>query len=409
MNFQVFMDAELVGVAQILQTRTRQRRIAFTYEQQWLTNPQAFPISPEMPLDAGRHEPPVWKNLPYAFDDAAPDRWGRDLLQAEHRMQAKAKGQRWEPLDDLGLLLAVDDETRQGALRFAVDGIFVAEPSQKAGVQDLGALRAAAKRFEQSGEIDESVKHLIAVGSSPGGAAPKAWVVDEHDQMWLAKFPRMSDAGEVSAWEHLAMILQRRAGITVQDSQILRHDPHEPIFLTRRFDRRGPRRIPYQSFKTMFRFDDLEQRDYATLAKEVARISSAPQADAQELFARAAFGVMVNNIDDHMKNHGLLRAGGGWTLAPSFDVNPSRRGFSDTPLTPEDDPANPDLRLLVDHAEDFHFTRDQAAKRLGQIARAIESWADRARALGIEPDEIETMSVAFDEAHRHLAYELANT
>src|SRR5690625_822549 len=90
MNFQVFMDAELVGVAQILQTRTRQRRIAFTYEQQWLTNPQAFPISPEMPLDAGRHEPPVWKNLPYAFDDAAPDRWGRDLLQAEHRKIGRA-------------------------------------------------------------------------------------------------------------------------------------------------------------------------------------------------------------------------------------------------------------------------------------------------------------------------------
>lgn len=408
MTLEVFMDTELVGTVHVLPTNSRHRRIAFTYAQQWLSNPAAFPISPEMPLDAGRHEPPLWKNLPYAFDDAAPDRWGRDLLQAEHRRQARAAGQRWQLLDDLGLLLAVDDTTRQGALRFAENGTFVAPPTHQATLHDLSALRAAATKFEESGEIDESVEHLIAVGSSPGGAAPKTWVVDDDGQMWLAKFPRISDRGDVSAWEHVATILQHQAGIHVPDSHIIRHDPHESIFLTRRFDRDGERRIPYQSFNTMLRLRDGDRKDYATLAREVSQISANPQADGQQLFARAAFGVMVNNIDDHMRNHGLIRVGAGWRLAPSFDVNPERHGFSDTPLTPEDDPANSDLRLLLDRAEDFHMPRNQAAQRLGEIAQAVESWADVARDVGIDRDEIETKSAAFDEYHRSIAYELAH-
>jgi hypothetical protein len=64
--------------------------------------------------------------------------------------------------------------------------------------------------------------------------------------------------------------------------------------------------------------------------------------------------------------------------------------------------------LLEAHAEAFHFTRHQAAKQLGQIARAVESWADQARGLGIESDEIEAMGAAFAEAYRRQAYELTN-
>lgn len=193
--------------------------------------------------------------------------------------------------------------------------------------------------------------------------------------------------------------LQHEAGIAVQPSRILRLDEFDSIFLTRRFDRDGGHRIPYQSFKTMFRLAEHEHKSYATLSREIALISSDPEADGQQLFARAAFGVMVNNIDDHMRNHGLIRSGSGWRLAPSFDVNPAIRGFSDTPLTPEDDPANPDLRLLVERAEDFHLNREQAQQRLAGIARAVDSWSQHARRAGIEAETIDAMSRAFDEKH----------
>ncbi|HIX00941.1 MAG TPA: type II toxin-antitoxin system HipA family toxin, partial [Candidatus Nesterenkonia stercoripullorum] len=403
------MDATKVGEAETVETSTRQRRLVFTYDRGWLSTPDAFPISPEMPLTSGPHEPFPSRHTPLAFDDAAPDRWGRDLINAGHRRQAKESGQLWRPLDEVGLLLAVNDETRQGALRFRLDGHFLSQPQERARMHELADLRAAAALFEQSGEIDESVEHLIAVGSSPGGAVPKAWVHDEADRMWLAKFPRASDLADVGAWEQVAMMLQRRAGIAVQPSQILRLGNSESVFLAQRFDREGERRLPYQSFKTMFMLDDGERKDYASLSREVTRISANPKADGEQLFARAAFGVMVNNIDDHMRNHGLLRRGPGWRLAPSFDVNPSARGFSDTPLTPEDDPANPDLRLLVERAEDFHMTQDGAAQRLKHVANAVEAWADVARETGIDPETLRSMSTAFDESHRETAKRISGT
>lgn len=406
---EVFMDQTKVGVAETVETGSRQRRLVFTYDRDWIASPAAFAISPEMPLSFGPHEPFTTRHTPLAFDDAAPDRWGRDLVDAEHRREARETRQRWQPLDEVGLLLAVSDETRQGALRFRVGGSFLSASTRRAEVKDLADLRQAAARFEESGVVDEGVQHLIGVGSSPGGAAPKAWVHDEHGHMWLAKFPRTSDTGDVSAWELVAIDLQRAAGIDVQPSQIVRLNEFESVFMTRRFDRDRDRRIPYQSFKTMFMLDEGEHKDYASLSREVSRISSAPLADGEQLFSRAAFGVMVNNIDDHMRNHGLIRSAAGWRLAPSFDVNPSRRGFSDTPLTSEDDPANPDLRLLVERAEDFHMTKQQAARRLADIAQAVDSWPHHAKGIGIENDAIEAMGTAFDESHRDLAKGLPAT
>src|SRR5699024_10977005 len=102
--------------------------------------------------------------------------------------------------------------------------------------------------------------------------------------------------------------------------------------------------------------------------------------------------VMVNNIDDHMRNHGLVHAGVGWRLAPSFDVNPEPRGFSDTPLTPDDDPTDPDLRLLIAHAEDFLLTEEQAKHRLAKIASVVDKWPVQAKHAGIETEAIDSMA-----------------
>ncbi|NLS11078.1 type II toxin-antitoxin system HipA family toxin [Nesterenkonia sp. MY13] len=392
---EVFMDQNLAGTAESVTLPTGKRRLIFTYSHQWLADPDSFPISPELPLHSGPQEPFTWRHTPFSFDDAAPDKWGRDLITAERRDAARRHGERLQPLDDLGLLLAVSDETRQGALRFKVNGTFLHTGGETAWVHEVKELREAAARFEASGEIDDSVRHLIGVGSSPGGAAPKAWVRDDDGEMWLAKFPRNSDSGDVSAWELVALRLQAQAGINTMPSHIVRLGPHESVFLTKRFDRVDNRRIPYQSFKTMFMLEEGEREDYATLAQRVASISASPSKDAHELFTRAAFGVMVNNIDDHMRNHGLLWKGNGWRIAPSFDVNPSARGESETPLTPEDDPGDSDLRLLVDHADSFRMTAHQARSELARIASCVEEWAPQARELGIDSDEISSKAKAF--------------
>ncbi|WP_160897626.1 HipA domain-containing protein [Microbacterium sp. TL13] len=52
-------------------------------------------------------------------------------------------------------------------------------------------------------------------------------------------------------------------------------------------------------------------------------------ADVRQLWRRAIFGVLVGNLDDHLRDHGFLRRGGGWALSPAFDVNPEPLGHGD--------------------------------------------------------------------------------
>ena len=272
------MDTQLVGTAHNLQTQGRHRRISFTYDQRgWQTQLHSYLPMPLMLDDTSQLFGRTYRlllTMPSQTDGGG----------AYYRQNAVEKPERQGSAGSHLTILAcvsVDDTTRQGALRFRVEGTFVAPPTAQATHHELSTLRDAAAKFEESGEIDESVEHLIAVGSSPGGAAPKTWVIGDDGQMWLAKFARISDRGDVSAWEHVATILQRQAGISVQDSRIIRYDPHESIFLTRRFDRHGDTRIPYQSFKTMFRLHDGERKDYATLAREISQISANPPVDGQ--------------------------------------------------------------------------------------------------------------------------------
>lgn len=373
--------------------------MTFTYLDSWLADPQSFAISPDLPLQRGPHTPAVHRTTFRAFDDAAPDRWGRRLMDTRFRQEAKEGIRRHRPANEIDMLLAVDDNTRQGALRFRRDGDFISKGGPRAGVHELKKLVAAADRFTEDGSVDDDVRELIGVGSSPGGAQPKAWIHAPDGTMMLAKFPQTSDLYDVSAWELTAARLQTDAGIRVMPSRRIELGPSQSVFLTQRFDRDGGRRIPYMSFRTAF--DTREDHpDYATLARRVAAISAEPDKDAAELFSRAAMLAMINNVDDHMRNHGLLHTGKGWRLSPSFDVNPADRGSSDTPLTPEDDPYDRDVRLLVEHADEFRLTRDQAVDRLRTVEEAVSGWREAAVASGVDPEALGHMSFAFENENR---------
>ena len=42
---------------------------------------------------------------------------------------------------------------------------------------------------------------LMAPGSSPGGARPKASITDPNGDLWIAKFPSAADNHNIGAWE----------------------------------------------------------------------------------------------------------------------------------------------------------------------------------------------------------------
>ncbi len=117
----VNLDAVEIGPRQAVGTLVREQAaaksvISFAYEPDWVGAPASFSLDPSLPLYEGEQYPPA---LPGIFADAAPDRWGRTLLERREALAARREGRRQRRLDDWDYLVGVSDRTRMGALRFA--------------------------------------------------------------------------------------------------------------------------------------------------------------------------------------------------------------------------------------------------------------------------------------------------
>lgn len=120
-------------------------------------------------------------------------------------------------------------------------------------------------------------------------------------------------------------------------------------------------------------------------------------ADRHELFRRAAFGPLIGNTDNHLRNHGLLRLRGAWRLSPAFDINPgTRRQEHATALSP----LGPDtITTLLESADAFSLSRTDALTALSVAVDAVRSWRKRARRALIPAPEHQALASAFESAH----------
>src|SRR6267378_2151503 len=104
-----------------LWTRLRKDKesATFEYDKQWLNNPIVFSLEPALTLGPGPFHTQAGKALFGALGDSAPDRWGRVLMRRAERRRAEQDKRAPQTLAEIDFLLMVDDEARQGALRFA--------------------------------------------------------------------------------------------------------------------------------------------------------------------------------------------------------------------------------------------------------------------------------------------------
>ena len=91
----------------------------FEYDSRWLAHPERFSLEPALKLGPGPFHTPSDRPLFGAIGDSAPDRWGRALMRRAERRRAEREGQTPRALREIDYPLRVDDEARQGALRFA--------------------------------------------------------------------------------------------------------------------------------------------------------------------------------------------------------------------------------------------------------------------------------------------------
>lgn len=393
-------------------TRTGRESATFEYDRTWLAHPDRFSLEPALKLGPGPFHTPADKPLFGAIGDSAPDRWGRALIRRAERRLAERQGTAPRTVREIDYLLRVDDEARQGALRFAEreGGPFLAEhgPAKIPRLIELPRLLAATERVLSDSESDEDLLLLLAPGSSLGGARPKASVRDRDGHLAIAKFPNKGDEIKTVLWEAVALTLAAKAGVAVPAWR-LETAGGKSVLLLRRFDRERGMRLPFLSAMSMLDARDNETRSYLEIVDVLRQYGAATKDDMHALWRRIVFSILISNTDDHLRNHGFLWTGpAGWRLSPAYDLNPVPTDVKPRVLTTtiDLDDGTASLALAMDVASYFELSADVARRIAGQVGAAVAKWRTTAKKFGIAAAEINRMASAFE--HEDLKAALAS-
>ena len=378
---------------------------AFEYSRDWLSKTNlSISLDPELMPFPGRQFP-SGKNIFGLFADASPDRWGRVLMNKRERILAEKEGRKPRKLHDSDYLLGVYDETRMGGIRLKSDpaGPFLADDRDTAVPPwaRLRSLEEASRNYEndESGLSEQWIDQLIKPGSSLGGARPKATVVDEQKQLWIAKFPSKDDENDSGAWEMTVHELAAMCGLSVPEARLEKFSRYGSTYLVKRFDRNGSVRIHYASAMTLLGKTDgasaADGTSYLDIAAFIKAYGANPKSDLRELWKRIVFNMTVSNTDDHLRNHAFILAQNGWRISPLYDVNPVPYGEElSLNVNESDNRINADL--AIDTAERFGIGKNEAAKTAKDIIKIVGSnWERIASACGISRGQIESMRPAF--------------
>lgn len=376
----------------IYQQDGRREFSQFAYDDRWLNDPEAFDISPDLSRRPGyqlrKKASPSGSCFFFALADTAPDAWGRRVIARAHA-KSRAKNRSLHPLNELDYLIAVDDQSRVGAIRLMptedAAGRSLAQGERRTPpLLEVGRILKASRAVELSRETAEDLAYLQGRGTSLGGMRPKCTLFDTDGSLAIGKFPSVGDQRCVTQGEVLALHLAKRAGINASEARTIRVDG-APIAIIKRFDRStGQQRIPYLSAATLLQTDRDDERAYTELI-DMMRIYCRDFAqDARELWRRLAFNHMITNVDDHLQNTGFLYAGANlWRLAPAFDLNPfpDKRPESKTWLSEQSGPIR-SLAQLIDESPRFELSRAQALHILAEVCESVAHW----RELATHPD-----------------------
>jgi len=313
-----------------------QRSVGLQYASEWLQS--GFALSDDLPLTDSFHIPLGTNNrdgrAAGAVDDARPDRWGERVIRFIER-----------PVR-LSLLeyLYFAGDTRFGALGVSSRHDAYTPHAQSAlpVLSDVSAVHRIVQQVLAGEVVEEHLKRLIQPGATLGGARPKS-LLEMDGKEWVLKFAE--EAGnergvDEPLIEHATMRLAERCGIHVAATRA--------IALATRSTNKTSHAIAIQRFDRGLRGSDGLQARFHVLSAHVAlssvgEVMGYPElaqwfrrkckpaeiaAQQHELFRRMVFNILIDNTDDHEKNHVVLRgADGFYRLSPAFDVLPMMHGL----------------------------------------------------------------------------------
>lgn len=359
----------------------------------------------------------TFHSLPPMLADSLPDRFGNRLIDAWMARQGISSSA-ITPLDRLAYI----NDRAMGALTF--------HPGNGPGnppptILDLSELTLAARAAIQghigddSPEMSHALQTVLQVGTSAGGARPKAVLnIDDAtgefhsgalppspgQSAWLLKFDgvtderTLADTQQFTRLEYAYSLMARAAGISMSDVRLL-EEGGRAHFMTRRFDRPAPGKRVHMTTLCGLRAldnDDVGTHDYAQLFATIIELNLGDSA-LVEAFRRMAFNVAAVNNDDHTKNHTFLMDDAGtWSLSPAYDIS-----YANVPGHPYMGQhcmgVDGEFRAITtDHqlrlAERFNIP--YARRELERVRQVVDAWPEFAQAAQVPESQMESVRVA---------------
>ena len=363
----------------------------FTYTQDWWN----FALSEDMPIVQGQIFSTGDRNTaPGAIDDARPDRWGERIIRHIDRPAR---------LSILEMLLFAGDD-RFGALGVSTSAEqyiprYLGPYPQ---LKDLAQLAAAVEDVQTQAPITAEIQRLIQPGVTLGGARPKALLQTDNGPC-VIKFSELDDPVDTPLIEHATMTLAAQAGMYVADTAVLplppRYGKARHALTIERFDRLGPYRVHCQSAHTALRAAGLEQ-SYSNLATILLRLGHPDRQNAmrEELFQRMVFNILMDNTDDHERNHSisLNLADGYYDLTPAYDVVPSLQNLGYQALVVGTAGSESSLENALTQINEYGIKMPRAIELIRQMAAAVDRWAAHFTALGVSKSDMELLAASID-------------
>ena len=362
----------------------------FAYDAAWWN----FPLSEDLPLVPGQVFSANEKgSAPGALDDARPDRWGERIIR---QIERPAR------LSVLEMLLFAGDD------RFGALGVSVSAEQylpRRFGpypvLDDLARLSAAVEDVQTQAPITADLQRLIQPGVTLGGARPKALLQADAGPC-VVKFAELDDAVDTPLVEHATMTLAALAGMQVATTGALplppRHGRARHALTIERFDRVGEYRLHCQSAKTLLRAARLPE-SYGALATVLLRLAHPDRQAAmrEELFRRMVFNILMDNTDDHERNHSVRLAFDGYhELTPAYDVVPSLQNLGYQAMVVGREGAASSLDNALTELSEFGLKRARAIELIRQVARVVDGWEAHFAALGVSAGDRELLHASID-------------
>jgi serine/threonine-protein kinase HipA len=368
---------------------------SLTYAQSWLDT--GFRLSEDLPLADREFVPRTPGRAAGAVDDARPDRWGERVIQFLDKP---------ERLSVMEYLYYAGDD-RFGALGISTsrDEYLPSRSGPLPRFEHAQALSDVMRKISAKEPLSDIERDIATAGGSLGGAKPKALIRIDGVE-WVLKF-FSGEPVDAPLIEHTSMTLAAQAGIRVAETRVVPLQGENAIAV-RRFDRAEAGRVHSISAGTALRALQPENPDlgYPALAQVLRRFGETAEGEnaleMRELFRRMVFNILIDNTDDHEKNHSLIYLPASRTgklhLAPAYDLLPTNSGQGHQEFIVGADGRDSTLSNAMSQCALFDLEAPAAAEEVLAIIAVVDTWKEHFAACGVSASDIDNLAARIDGA-----------